>query len=64
MYEKIFPSKMPELGRDPIELLTNNPDIKERWLSDKVTAMTAGGTGFILACYINYAVRRPVFSGK
>lgn len=55
---------MPELGRDPIELLTNDYAIKERWLSDKIMAMMTGGSGFIIACYANYGLRRPIFSGN
>lgn len=55
---------MPELGRDPVELLTNNHVIEERWLSNKIMAMVTGGSGFIIACYTNYALRKPVFSGK
>uniref|UniRef100_A0A336L1X5 NADH dehydrogenase [ubiquinone] 1 subunit C2 n=1 Tax=Culicoides sonorensis TaxID=179676 RepID=A0A336L1X5_CULSO len=54
---------MPELGRDPIELLLPDPEIKERWLSDKIMAMSIGGLGFLGACYMNWAVRKPMLSG-
>lgn len=55
---------MPELGRDPVDLLLPDPEIKERWLTDKIMAMIGGGFGFSLACYYNFGTKRPVFSGK
>ncbi|XP_063707425.1 NADH dehydrogenase [ubiquinone] 1 subunit C2 [Culicoides brevitarsis] len=53
---------MSDLSRDPVELLTN-PGLKEPWMSNKIMAMGTGAAGFIFACYSNYGLKRPVFSG-
>ncbi|CAD7079657.1 unnamed protein product [Hermetia illucens] len=47
----------------PLELLTNRGDRQPSYLNDKWNPLICSAVGFGAVCYINWATRRPVFSG-
>lgn len=49
---------------DPIELLTNKGERKPRFLTAIYNPIACAAAGFGLAMTLNWAFRRPVFSGK
>lgn len=55
---------VPQLPNDPLEILTPDPNQPEPFINTFWSPMIGGFLGFVGVCFGNFAVRRPVFSGK
>lgn len=55
---------MPSPGRSALELLSGDGTDKPAWLSNKILPISMAAFGFAMACYVNFGLRKPVFSGE
>lgn len=52
------------VANDPRTLLEPDDSVKHNYLYDKIAPILGGTLGFGAASFMNYLLRKPIFSGK